>query len=113
MRKSGAWWLSRTNTPVAGRTTSIGRRRWGCIAGKGYMPVGGNAIRPILAEVWRFRPLRPSGQQLLDHVPVYVREPAVDAVVTHRQPLVVDPQEVQDGRVDVVHLRRLLAVLRL
>ena len=39
-----------------------------------------------------------------------VGKPAVDAVVADRQLRVVDAQEMQDGRVDVVDFGRLLAI---
>src|SRR5262245_21120212 len=53
------------------------------------------------------RPPAFSGQQLLDHMPMHVGEAAVDAVVAHRQLLVVDAQKMQHGGVNVVDLRRL------
>src|SRR5262249_56390050 len=46
-------------------------------------------------------------QQLPDPVPMPVGQPPVTAVVPKRQLLVVDPQQVQDGRVQVVAVRRL------
>lgn len=52
-------------------------------------------------------------QDLLDHVPVHVRQPAVDAVLPHRQFLVIDAQQVQHRRVDVVDERRVVAIQRL
>ena len=45
-----------------------------------------------------------SFQEVGDHVPVHVGQPAVDAVVPHGQLRVVDAEQVQDRRVDVVHL---------
>ena len=45
-------------------------------------------------------------QDLLDHVSVHVGQAAVDAVVAERQPRVIDAQEVKDGGVQVVAVRR-------
>ena len=44
------------------------------------------------------------GEDLLDHVSVDVREAAVGAVVTEGEFLVVEAEEVEHGRVDVVAL---------
>jgi hypothetical protein len=54
--------------------------------------------------------LPPLGEDLLDHVAVDVREAAVGAVVPEDEFLVVEPEEVQDGGVDVVTLGELFAV---
>ena len=43
-----------------------------------------------------------SGQDRTDYLAVDVREAAVHTVVTEGQSGVVDPEEVQEGRVDVV-----------
>ena len=42
----------------------------------------------------------------MDHVPVHVGQPAVDAVVADGQLRVVDAEQVQDRGVDVVDLGR-------
>src|SRR5687767_11319053 len=44
----------------------------------------------------------PSRQHVLNHLPVYVGQAAVDAVVIEHQPRVVDAQQVQDRAVEVV-----------
>jgi len=51
-------------------------------------------------------------QNLLDHVPVHIREAAVGAVVSEGQLLVIEAEEVQDGGVDIVTLGEALAVGR-
>src|SRR5262245_21491429 len=56
---------------------------------------------------WKRRPVRGSGNQLLDDVPVHVSEPAVYAVVPEGQLLVVDAEQMQNGRVQIVTVRRL------
>jgi len=43
---------------------------------------------------------------------MHIGQPAVDAVVADGQAFVVDAQEVHDGGVDVIDLRRVQAVLR-
>src|SRR5688572_1953177 len=53
-----------------------------------------------------------SRDDLADHVAVHVGQAAIDAVVTHGEPGVVDAQKVHDRRVDVVDLRRMLAIGR-
>src|SRR4051812_49288495 len=50
----------------------------------------------------------PSPHDLLDDMSVDVCQTAVDAVVADRQLLMVDAQQVQDGRVDVVAVGRLV-----
>jgi len=52
-------------------------------------------------------------QDILDHVPMHIGQPAVDAVVADGELGVVDSQEVQDGGVDIVDLGRVLAAERL
>src|SRR5262245_5932550 len=47
-----------------------------------------------------------SRQNLSNHLPMHVREPAIDAVVANSEPLVVDAQKVQDGRVEIVAIDR-------
>ena len=47
----------------------------------------------------------PSRQDLLDHMPVHVGQPPVDAVVAERQAGVIDAQQVKDGGVQVVAVR--------
>ena len=49
-------------------------------------------------------------KNVFDHVPMHIREPAVDAVVVERELLVVDAEEVQDGGVDVVDFGWVFAV---
>ena len=44
------------------------------------------------------------GEDLLDYVPVDVREAAVGAVVTEGEFLVIEAEEVQDGGMDVLAL---------
>src|SRR4051812_26756726 len=46
-----------------------------------------------------------SGQDLLDHMAVDVGNATVDAVMAEREARVVDPQEVEDRRVQVVAIR--------
>ena len=53
------------------------------------------------------------GENLLNHVPMDVRESAINTVVSHAQALVIDSQLVQHGCVDVVDLRGVVAVQRL
>src|SRR5262245_19741985 len=43
-----------------------------------------------------------SRQDLVNHMPVDVGEPAVDAVVANAQSLVIDAEQVQNGRVQIV-----------
>jgi len=47
-------------------------------------------------------------EDLVDHVPVHVRQPPVDPVVPERQLRVVDPHQVEDRRVQVVHVDAVL-----
>src|SRR5437867_1849789 len=49
-----------------------------------------------------------SADKLLDDVAMHVRQTAVDAIVAKRQLLVVDAEQVEYGRVDVVTIGRLL-----
>jgi hypothetical protein len=44
-----------------------------------------------------------STQNRLDDVPVHIGQPALDAVVVVAQPLVIESEEMQDGRVQVVN----------
>src|SRR5690242_5431777 len=48
------------------------------------------------------RPSRSAADDLLDHPPVHVGQAEVSPRVAVRQPLVVQPHQVQDGRVQVV-----------
>lgn len=43
-----------------------------------------------------------SRENLMHHMPVHVRQPAVAAVVAVDKPFVVDAEQVQDGGVDIV-----------
>src|SRR5689334_21916939 len=52
-------------------------------------------------------------QDFANHLAMNVREPAVDAVMAINETFVVDAQEMQHGRVDVVAVRWLLAIQRL
>src|SRR5215471_1987210 len=52
-------------------------------------------------------------QNILDHLSVKIRQPAIDAIVANGQFFVVDAEEVQDGRMNVVDRRRIVAVQRL
>ena len=45
---------------------------------------------------------RSSSQRFGHDVSVHVRQATLDAVVVERQPFVVDAEQVQDGRVEVV-----------
>ena len=54
---------------------------------------------------------RGSGQDLVNDLAVDVGQPAVDAVVAERQPLVVDAEQVQDRGVEVVAVGRVLGGL--
>lgn len=48
-------------------------------------------------------------QQALDDVPVYVGEAPVDSVVPEGELRVVDSEQLENGRVNVVHLHRVCA----
>jgi hypothetical protein len=47
-------------------------------------------------------------QYLANHVPMHVGQTAVNAIVPNGQPLMVDPQQVQHGGVQVVAIRLVL-----
>src|SRR6266478_2496097 len=47
-----------------------------------------------------------SRQHLLDHMPMHIGKPALDAVVVEAQAFMVQAQQVQDRRVQVVDCRR-------
>src|SRR5262245_51769902 len=49
-----------------------------------------------------------SGQNFLHHVAVHIGQPEVAALEPEREPFVVDPQQVQHGRLEVVHVHRLV-----
>ena|SRR5438876_5849437 len=46
--------------------------------------------------------LQQSRQNLIDDMPMHVRQPPLDAVVTERQPPVIDAQHMEDGGVQIV-----------
>ncbi len=49
-----------------------------------------------------------SRQDLLDHLPVHVGEPEVAAGVVEGELLVVEAEKVEDRRLEVVHVHRVL-----
>ncbi len=49
----------------------------------------------------------------MDHMTVNIRQPSVDAVVSHSQPAMVNTRQMQDRGMDVVYLRRMVTVQRL
>src|SRR3954467_11010371 len=53
------------------------------------------------------------GEDLFNHAPVNVRQAPVNAIVADRQALMVDPKAMQQRRVNVIAIRRLLGVGRL
>lgn len=50
-----------------------------------------------------------SSEQFVNDMPVNVRQPALDAVVIERQPLVVDAEQVQNRGVEIVVRHRVRA----
>ena len=54
-----------------------------------------------------------SGEDVPNHMAVNIRKPAVNSVVANGQLLMVDTQEMQNRRMDVINLRRVGAVKRL
>src|SRR5438132_1359293 len=58
----------------------------------------------------RRRAKSPRSNDLANHVPVHIRQPPVDAVMAERQARVVDAKQVQNGGMDIVHLREVAAV---
>src|SRR5438093_900900 len=60
-----------------------------------------------------YAPKDPSRKNFRQHLPVHVREPAVDAVVAKSKLGVIDAEQPQDRRMHVIDFRRVLAVERL
>ena len=58
--------------------------------------------RTIVRIVYRVIPL---GQDIVDHFAVDIGEAAVDTIVTNGELRVVDSEEVEEGGMNVVHLR--------
>src|SRR5215470_10013440 len=69
------------------------------------------SVMRIIAFSPSFRTGRNSGEDVLDDVSVDIGQAAVDAVVADGQLLVIDAEQVQDGRVQVVAVRLALGGL--
>ncbi len=52
-----------------------------------------------------------SGQNAFDYLAMHVRQTALDAVVIIRQPLMIQAEQVKNGRVEIVNRHRVLAGL--
>src|SRR5205814_2841237 len=48
-----------------------------------------------------------SGEKLLHYVPCHVRQPEVAALEAVRQPGVIEPQEMENGGMQIVHVHRI------
>src|SRR5690349_8572334 len=59
----------------------------------------------LISPAWRLT----SSQNLAHHVPLDVRQPVVAPVVAEGEALVIQAQEVKDGRVEVVDVNAVLA----
>src|SRR5687767_14098674 len=51
-----------------------------------------------------------SAEQLADHMAMHVRQAPIDAVMAKDELRVIDPEQVQNGRVDIVNLCRIFSV---
>src|SRR2546428_793223 len=49
-----------------------------------------------------------SGENVFHHTPMHVGEPEIAASVAVCETFVIDAQEVQNGRVEIVHMNRML-----
>src|SRR5205085_8928462 len=85
------------------RRNRCGRQQLECLAPLDRWSRAGRTI----ADGFGHAPLR-SGQNILKNMPVNVGQSAFDSVVIKAQPLVVQPQRVQQRRVQVVNSRDVL-----
>src|SRR5438445_11845486 len=98
--RAGSWAIITGN-----RSPGAARKTWDS---KGKPPsccASGSTRRKF--TVWNLP--EPSGQNAVHHLTVHVRQPALDTVVVVRQPLVVQAEQVKNGRVEIVNGHRVLA----
>src|SRR5687768_10881226 len=77
---------------------------WGCVAGAAATARSDTSeMKHQMTMLQRWL-----NQHVLDHMPMHVRQSALDAVVIEAQPLVVEAEDVQDRRVQVVDRRDLV-----
>ena len=78
------------------------------LQGTGQWPGG---TRPTRRHSPETRPAI-SGQQSLDDLSMHIRQPAIDAIVPEGKLGVIEPELMQNRRMDVVHGRGMVAVER-